>query len=354
MSREDQTDLLLSDRFRKVATADVLVARPVIEQLQGSYLARPRTLTPHREMQIRAARFGDASISTFAFGRAVDITPTGLDDAVVVTTTIRGRAGIAIAGSTFDLDTGETIIAHEEDRPVFIYEPDTEVLKLRFHRSRLEQFFMKAYGRAPRSRLHFETAMSDAHTAARWLALLRFLVLTLNGAEPHARTMLELASIEQLLMLTLLNNQPHNYADASSGSTCRGASTAFERACDFIHQHLAGDIVLDDIAKAAYCSPRSLARAFRDAGQAAPMQYVRTLRLERIRAALLAPASSGRTVAELAFEWGYRHLGEFNRQYRAAFDETPSQTRDGASHRKLARIRHPSVQHPQDAMPLQD
>jgi hypothetical protein len=36
MRRKDQTDLLLSDRFSKVATADVLVARPVIERLQGA------------------------------------------------------------------------------------------------------------------------------------------------------------------------------------------------------------------------------------------------------------------------------------------------------------------------------
>jgi AraC-like DNA-binding protein len=328
MRREDQTDLLLSDRFSKVATADVLVARPVIEKLQGAYLARPRTVNAHREMQIRAAHFGDVSISTFAFGRAVDITPTGLEDAVVVTTAIRGRAGIAIDGSTFDVDAGQTIIAHEEDRPVFIYGPDTEVLKLRFHRSRLEQFFMQAYGRAPRSRLHFDTAMSDSHTAARWVSLLRFLVLTLNGAGTHARTMLELASIEQMLMLTLLNSQPHNYGNAAAGSAHSGAP--FARACDFIHQHLASDIALADIAQAAYCSPRSLARAFKDAGEAAPMQYVRKLRLERIRAALLAPASGRKTVAELAFESGYRHLGEFNRQYRAAFGETPSQTREGA------------------------
>jgi AraC-like DNA-binding protein len=202
-----------------------------------------------------------------------------------------------------------------------MYEPDTEVLKLRFHRSRLEQFFVQAYGTVPRSRLRFDTAISDSHTAARWLSLLRFLVLTLNGAGAHARTMLELASIEQMLMLTLLNNQPHNYAIAL---------TPFERARSFIHQHLAGNIALADIAKAAYCSPRSLARAFKDAGEAAPMQYVRKLRLERIRAELLAPASIGKTVAELAFEWGYRHLGEFNRQYRAAFGETPSQTREGA------------------------
>jgi AraC-like DNA-binding protein len=337
MRREDQTDLLLSDRFSKVATADVLVARPVIEQLQGAYLARPRSMTPRSDMRIRAAYFGDVSISTFAFGRAVDITPTGLEDAVVVTTAIRGRAGIAIDGCTFDVDVGDTIIAHEEDRPVFMYEPDTEVLKLRFHRSRLEQFFMQAYGRVPRGHLHFDTAMSDAHTAARWVSLLRFLVLTLNGAGAHARTMLELAPIEQMLMLTLLNSQPHNYANAPGGPVHGGASTSFERAHDFIRQHLATDIALADIAQAAFCSQRTLARAFKDAGEAAPMQYVRKLRLEKIRTALLAPASSRKTVAELAFEWGYRHLGEFNRQYRAAFGETPSQTREGVCDAKTMR-----------------
>jgi AraC-like DNA-binding protein len=330
MRPDDQADLFLSDRFRKVATTDVLVARPVIEQLQGSYLAHPRTSKPHREMQIRAAHFGEVSISTFAFGRAVDITPTGLEDAVVVTTAIKGRAGIAIDGSTYDVDIGDTIIAHAEDRPVFMYEPDTEVLKLRFHRSHLEQFFRQAYGRAPRSTLRFETAMSDPHTAARWRSLLRFLVLTLNGAGAHTRTMLELASIEQMLMLTLLNSQPHNYAAALPGSAQNVGSTAFERACDFIRQHLSSDIALADIAQAACCSPRSLARAFRDAGEAPPMQYVRKLRLESIRRELLAPAAWRKTVADMAFEWGYRHLGEFNRQYRAAFGETPSQTRDGA------------------------
>jgi AraC-like DNA-binding protein len=328
MRREDQTDLLLSDRFSKVATADVLVARPVIEQLQGPYLARPRTPAPRREMRIRAARFGDVSISTFAFGRAVDITPTGLEDAVIVTTAVRGCAGIAIAGRAFDVDAGDTVIAHQEDCPVFMYEPDTEVLKLRFLRSRLERFFAQAYGRAPRGRLHFDAAMSDAPTAARWVSLLRFLVLTLNGAGAH--TMRELASIDEMLMLTLLNSQPHNYGSATGLLARNGESTAFERARDFVHQHLASDIDLADIAKAAYCSPRSLARAFKDAGEAAPMQYVRKTRLERIREALLAPACARKTVAELAFEWGYRHLGEFNRQYRAMFGETPSQTRESA------------------------
>jgi AraC-like DNA-binding protein len=329
MSREEQTGLLLADRFSKVATADVLVARPVIEKLQGPYLARPKAPDLRREMQIRAAQFGEVSISTFAFGREVDIIPGGLEDAVVVTTATRGRAGMEINGSTFDFEVGETIIAHEEDRPVFMYAPDTEVLKLRFQRSRLEEFFMQAYGTPSRSRLHFDTAMADPQTAARWISLLRFLVLTLNGPGGHAPAMLELAAIEELLMLTLLNHQPHNYGIQAGRAAEDGASASFGRAVKFIRQNLANDIALADIAEAAYCSPRTLARVFKEAGEAAPIQYVHKLRLQAIRADLLKWSAQRKTVAEIAFQWGYRHLGEFNRQYRSAFGETPSETRQG-------------------------
>ena len=34
-----------------------------------------------------------------------------------------------------------------------------------------------------------------------------------------------------------------------------------------------------------------------------------------------------RTIADIAYHWGYRHLGEFNRKYRECFGETPSETR---------------------------
>jgi AraC-like DNA-binding protein len=327
MSREDQTGLLLADRFSKVATADVLVARPVIEKLQGPYIARSKASNHRREMQIRAAQFGDVSISTFAFGREVDIIPSGLEDAVVVTTATKGHAGIEINGSAFDFEVGETIIAHEEDRPVFIYASDTEVLKLRFQRSRLEKFFMQAYGTPPQSRLHFDTTMSAPQTAARWISLLRFLVLTLNGPGGQAPAMLELAAIEDLLMLTLLNHQPHNYGSQAGRAAEDGASASFGRAVNFIRQNLANDIALTDIAEAAYCSPRTLARVFKEAGEAAPIQYVHKLRLQAIRTDLAKSSGQRKTVAETAFQWGYRHLGEFNRQYRSAFGETPSETR---------------------------
>jgi AraC-like DNA-binding protein len=332
MSREAGLDLLLSDRFTKVATLDLRTARIAMEKLHGPFQARPATRQVEGTVDIRAARCGQVAVGSFAFGRTVDIVPNALAGAIVVTTATRGRAAIDIGGRTFAMDVGETVIAHEEDDPVFRYQPDTEVLKLRFQRSKLEDFFARSSGArmAPRHRLRFETALSDPDSAARWTALLRFLVMTMNASVRRAQSTLEVAALEDMLMLTLLESQPHNYASAPTQLPADGVPDTFRRAAGYIEQNLAGQITLAAISAAAGCSPRTLARAFKDAGEVPPMQYVHTLRLARIRGELSTLAARDKTVAAIAFEWGYRHLGEFNRQYRAAFGETPSQTRDAA------------------------
>jgi AraC-like DNA-binding protein len=333
MIRDERLDLLLSDRFSKVATADLRAARPAIERLHGPFQAHQVTSHVQGAVDIRAARCGQVAIGTFSFGRTVDIVPNGLADAIIVTTATRGRAAIEIGGTSFAMNAGETVIAHEEDHPVFLYEPDTEVFKLRFHRSRLEDLHGRSSGSrgAQRDRLRFDTSVSDADSATRWIALLRFLVATMNASVRRMPSTLELASMEEMLMLTLLNSQPHNYASPPNRLEHDHAATPFGRAVAYIEQHLANEIALDDIADAACCSPRTLARVFKLAGEVPPMQYVHKLRLARIRAELLSWASRGINVADIAFAWGYRHLGEFNRQYRAAFGETPSQTRTAHS-----------------------
>lgn len=333
MMHESRLELLLSNRFSKVATADLRVARPAIEKLHGPFQAQRLSAQAQGEVDIRAALCGQVAVGTFSFGRTVDIVPNGLADAVIVTTATRGRAAIGIGGVDYRMHAGDTVIAHEEDHPVFRYEPDTEVLKLRFHRSRLEDFHARSAGThaVGRERLRFATAMSDADAAVRWTALLGFLVTTINASVRRAPSLVELASMEEMLMLTLLNSQPNNYASAMRQLEHDEAAAPFGRAVAYIEQHLANEISLDDLADAACCSARTLARAFQRAGAAPPMQYVRNLRLERIRAELLSWAAQERKVADIAFAWGCRHLGEFNRQYRAAFGETPSQTRERAA-----------------------
>jgi AraC-like DNA-binding protein len=266
-------------------------------------------------------------LSTFSFGSTIEIEPRGLDGAILVTTAIGGRAGMAVGGRLVGAAPGATFISQEEDRPVFHYDADTEVLKLRFERGRVEQACVHMYDCLPDAPLHFDSVMARPEAAQRWTALLRFVVASVNASDALQPNRLETAGIEELLMLTLLSIQPHNY-HARSGARARTVSPRqFRLAVDYINEHLDTDITLMDIAVAAGCSIRSLARAFQQAGDTSPMQHVQKLRLQRIRAELLRTQSAGRTIADIAYHWGCRHLGEFNRKYRECFGETPSDTR---------------------------
>jgi AraC-like DNA-binding protein len=313
--------LRLSDRYTSVAALDLDEAKPAITRLQGSFSARPAAVRqPERPVHVRAAMCGQVALSTFCFGRAVDIVPHGLAGAVLVTTAIGGRAGLAARGATHGIGAGASFITHEEDAPTFLYQPDTEVLKLRFERSRLEACGARLHGHA--GALRFEPLMAQA--GSRWSALLRYVVATLNA--PVAASSMELAGMEDMLMLTLLSVQPSNYLASQREPAHAVSPRQFRRAVDYIDAHLDGDIRLPDIAAAAACSVRSLTRAFHQASDTTPMQYVHAQRLQRVHGEL-ARADEAATIADIAYQWGFRHLGEFNRKYRETFGETPTATR---------------------------
>lgn len=58
---------------------------------------------------------------------------------------------------------------------------------------------------------------------------------------------------------------------------------------------------------------------------------VHGLRLTQVHARLRDPGHAGRTIADLAFEAGFRDLATFNRQFRRRFGTTPSAVRAATS-----------------------
>jgi AraC-like DNA-binding protein len=59
-------------------------------------------------------------------------------------------------------------------------------------------------------------------------------------------------------------------------------------------------------------------------------QYVLSRRLEECRAALMSPIGD-RSVADVAFAWGFNSLATFYRTFHQAFGMTPGALRAGSS-----------------------
>jgi AraC family transcriptional activator of tynA and feaB len=74
------------------------------------------------------------------------------------------------------------------------------------------------------------------------------------------------------------------------------------------------------------CSTRYLHGLFAEGGESF-MRWVLARRLARCRQALLAPELRERTIADLAFRWGFQDLSHFGRAFKAAFGMTPRECR---------------------------
>jgi transcriptional regulator GlxA family with amidase domain len=81
---------------------------------------------------------------------------------------------------------------------------------------------------------------------------------------------------------------------------------------------------IPDICAALGIGQRTLARAVRAVRGTTPAQHLHGLALAEARAALQEPAT--RSVREVALRCGFRELGRFAADYRAAFGENPSET----------------------------
>lgn len=119
-------------------------------------------------------------------------------------------------------------------------------------------------------------------------------------------------------------------ARAPRGDLLRGPSTGRERivtkALDYAMDRLDGPVSVEEMARAAHTSVRSLHRAFRSVLGQSPASHLRRIRLHRIRKGLASPEEACCTVTRVAYRHGITQLGRMARWYREVFDELPSAT----------------------------
>jgi len=81
-----------------------------------------------------------------------------------------------------------------------------------------------------------------------------------------------------------------------------------------------------ELAQVAGVSLRQLQQTFKAYTGMSPSQWLRLRRLNSARRELLNHSSHETTVAEVAMNWSFWHLGRFSNSYRTLFNELPSET----------------------------
>ena len=132
--------------------------------------------------------------------------------------------------------------------------------------------------------------------------------------------------IQDMLLTQCLTLLPNSYQDVLNGRSVTTIVPYYvKRARDYIHAHADRKLGLAEISAVAGCGYRGLQRGFMDAYGTSPMNYLRIVRLKRIRALLLT-GQVGDTISGIAGKWGFAHMGRFAQAYYDEFGEFPSET----------------------------
>lgn len=149
---------------------------------------------------------------------------------------------------------------------------------------------------------------------ARVLELVQRLEGELESASPEARVA---AFAYFLLLVTLLRR--HCLPWEATGDAAPG--TRIGRAVEFIENHFAEPITIDDIAACCHVSRRHFFRLFEHAVGIAPMEYLKKMRLQKAAAMLLTTKAN---VTEVAYACGFGDSNYFSTLYHKEFGISPS------------------------------
>jgi AraC-like DNA-binding protein len=102
-----------------------------------------------------------------------------------------------------------------------------------------------------------------------------------------------------------------------------------KRALVYMRSNVAEKITLPGLAANCAIPERTLLKQFKRFVGLSPLAYLRRLRLNLARGELLQ-ADRDTAISEIAINCGFTHLGRFATEYRRAFNESPSATRQRA------------------------
>src|SRR6266568_4529467 len=117
---------------------------------------------------------------------------------------------------------------------------------------------------------------------------------------------------------------PVSIAESTRESTLAAYGQAVENSIQVMHNHLAEQITLDELADSACLSPFHFSRVFRQMIGLPPGEFLAALRLQTARELLL---STDRSVLDVCFDVGYTSTGTFTTRFSQLVGVSPGNLR---------------------------
>jgi AraC-like DNA-binding protein len=273
--------------------------------------------------------FNQLKVYSLRYGAQVEVRPRPFDGFTLVHTSLSGGAEFECDGRTIHVPEGRTAVLAPKQSCRLRWLAGTQQLIVRVPDTLLRD----AAGRLPDEEVDLAAGLLTRSLGAQWDFIAQSLLNILSVRDEGGLHSAWLDHFERNLAYFLLTHQPEPRLAVETSSPTgtppeRGFQASGIREMDallaYIDSRLCAPISLEDLARAAGVSVRALNMLCHRHHGVPPMELLRSLRLDAVRARLLTDASASITDTALAF--GFGHLGRFSAYYFSRFGELPRDT----------------------------
>jgi LacI family transcriptional regulator len=123
---------------------------------------------------------------------------------------------------------------------------------------------------------------------------------------------------------------PEGVMETVSTNTAFATDEIVKESIEFIHQHIAEPICVNDLTRAMHVSRRSLEDRFRKVLNRSPAEEIRRIRLHEVKTLL---RNTQHSLTEISYKCGFAYLEVMIRFFKKATGETPGEYRRAACER---------------------
>jgi AraC-like DNA-binding protein len=321
----DITRELLRDHnlFR---TQDLAEARAEVARVFCAH----RLVTTSKDGRVNAvhnrAVFDSIALNYLDYGTDVLITPGELTSFYLMQIPLNGSAEIKYGSQMIHSTPGNASLASPTEFLDMHWHVNNPQFLVYFSRTELERTLCELLGAPMSVPLRFDLSVDTATpTYLRWHSLVDILLRDAESKDlslhPSVRRQLE-----DLIKSALITGFHNNYSDCLERFARPAVPRAIRRAMQLCEESPEQPLTVTELAAGAGVGIRSLQAGFKEHVGLTPMDYLRDIRLQRVHAELTNRDIVMSSIAQVAFAWGFTHLGRFAQLYRARFGELPSHT----------------------------
>ncbi|MEN0134904.1 MAG: AraC family transcriptional regulator [Rhodococcus sp. (in: high G+C Gram-positive bacteria)] len=282
----------------------------------------------HMDMSLHLVELGPLTVGRLSYGVDVSLDLGELGNAYNIAIPLAGRHDTESGGQRHIYTPGQACI-YLPHRPTRItrWSADGVQYGIKFDRDYLEAELQGILGRPTRAPVTFDPVLDLGNPkVGSWLALVKTLVADLDKDHSLLYSPLVSRPLVEALTSGLLLSANHDYRESLEARVPAARPRTVKAAVDAMHAHPEESWTVRTLAELVGVSVRTLQDGFARYVGDAPMAYLRGIRLERAHEDLVTADPRCNSVSDIAYRWGFRHLGRFSVEYRKRYGQPPSAT----------------------------